>query len=112
MGRRARKDTPFRTILCNFMKAEGLSVREAAKIAQVPPSTLANWRAGAMPDDHFALRRLAEHFGVTLGYLLTGEPDLHVNGPPEREAMVHEGKILFKGYAKIIVQEILPRMKK
>jgi transcriptional regulator with XRE-family HTH domain len=55
------------------MENNKLSVRDAAQIAGVPPSTLANWRAGASPDNHLALKRLSDHFGVSLAFLLTGE---------------------------------------
>lgn len=82
MGRRRKQDLPLRSILCPLMADAGLSVREAAKIAGVPPSTLANWRAGANPDDYIALKNLARHFGVTLAYLLTGEDDLAQSSSP------------------------------
>lgn len=110
MGRRSKKGSPFRTILCQLMDNAGLSVREAAKIAAIPPSTLANWRAGANPDDHIALRRLSDHFGVTLGYMLTGQPDIIT--PEQVVSMQHafeEGHLLFDGYAKITIQRLVPR---
>lgn len=56
MGRRKKIDSPFRTILCQLMAATKLTVRNAARIAGVPPSTLANWRAGASPDNHRHLK--------------------------------------------------------
>ena len=73
MGRRRKTDSPFRAILCQLMDNTELSVRGAAQIAEVPPSTLANWRAGATPDNHLAIKRLSDYFGISLAFLLTGE---------------------------------------
>lgn len=101
MGRRKKKESPFRSILCSFMEQSNLSVRQTAMIAEVPPSTLANWRAGATPDDHLALHRLALHFGVTLGYLLTGEDDrsdISMSHPPSKS------KILVFEAARITIE--------
>lgn len=98
---RKQEASPFRKILRELMVRRQLSVRQAAKIAGVPASTLSNWRTGATPEDYLALRRLADHLGVTLGYLLTGQPDL-----PLASSVGDEGyeALVFEGYARILVQ--------
>lgn len=108
MGRRRKIDSPFRTILCQLMADTNLSVREAAKIAAVPPSTLANWRAGASPDNHLALKRLSDYFGISLAFLLTGENENveKKTGDPhlqkQLETFVRDSIILEN--AKVIIQ--------
>lgn len=61
--------------LSRLMEKESMTVRNAAEIAQVAASTLQEWRANASPSDFQAVRRLAEHFKVSMAYLLTGEDD-------------------------------------
>lgn len=58
------------------MTRHKMTIRGAAEIACVPSSTINNWRSGAIPDDIFALKRLASHFGCSLSYLLTGEQEI------------------------------------
>lgn len=102
MSKTRKQESPFRKILCELMEQRGLSVRKAGNIAGVAASTVANWRNGAAPIDHFALRRLADYLGVTLGYLLTGTPDsiMHdkVNEPTQ-----DDGRVVFEGYARIVI---------
>ena len=61
--------------LSRLMKKEGMSIRAAAKMAEVPASTLSGWTANTLPSDFKAVKRLSEHLGVSLTYLLTGEED-------------------------------------
>lgn len=81
-GRRKKKEIPFRRVLGRLMAANELSVREAAEIARVSPSTLHNWIVGGNPDDIRAVVRLARHFGCSLEYLLTGETERDARVPP------------------------------
>lgn len=101
---RRKQESPFRKILCELMTRHQMSVRDAARVAGVAASTISNWRGGAAPEDHMALRRLADYLGVTLGYLLTGQPDAAAPPLPKQTAGDQGNTVLFEGYARIIIQ--------
>lgn len=112
MGHR-RAPSPFAKILTRLMDEKGLKVREAARIAEVGPSTIVSWRSGALPEDYSAVKRLAARLGVTLSFILTGEDDSRPMGSSAPVTEVFEdGGMLFDGYAKITIQRLLPRNKK
>ncbi|MBI3555224.1 MAG: hypothetical protein HY074_03035 [Deltaproteobacteria bacterium] len=111
MKRAEKGVSTFSKILTTLMAEKEVGVREAARIAGVGPSTLVSWRAGALPEDYIAVRKLAHHFGVTLGYLLTGEDDTRpADGIPAISEVFQDGGILFDGYAKILVQRLVPKL--
>lgn len=64
---------PFAINLARLLKEKKVSARAAAKIAQVPPSTLAQWLAGVTPLDLEAVHRIATHFDVDFQFLLLGK---------------------------------------
>lgn len=110
MPRPRRKETPIRKILVSRMTEKKMGVREAARIAKVSPSTISGWRSGAVPDDFAAVRRLAEALGISLSFLLTGEDDSRRRAPPPCLAEVfQDGEVVFDGYAKIVIQRLVPR---
>ena len=110
MTRKERKRTPFSKILTTLMKEKGLGVREAARIAEVGPSTIVSWRSGALPEDYSAVKRLARALGTTLGYLLTGEDDSRPKDSlPGISEVFEDGGAIFDGYAKITIQRLLPK---
>ena len=109
---RTRKAAPFTKLLNSLMAERGIGVREAGRIAGVSPSTITDWRSGALPDDFMAVRRLAKALGVTFSFLLTGEDDARASeGPPNVAEVFEDGGQLFDGYAKITIQRLVPRMK-
>ena len=94
------------------MSEKKVSVRAAAEVAGVGISTIDNWRAGAMPEDFLAVKRLAAALGTTLSFLLTGEDDSRASGPPAIAEVFSDGGALFDGYAKITIQRLLPKNEK
>ena len=112
MVRKRRKSEPsaFTRNLNTLMKERGLTISEAAKIAQVPLSTLGDWKSGTQPDNFEATRKLAEHFNVSLAFLLTGKEDKRdASAIPSVAAVFEDGGILFDGFAKIVIQRLVPR---
>ena len=70
LKKRRRSDpTPFAKILRSLMTEKKMSVRAAAQVAGVGTSTIDNWRAGALPENYPAVKRLAEGLGVTLSFI-------------------------------------------
>lgn len=89
-----------------------MTVRQAASIAGVASSTIDDWRGGALPEDYSAVKRLAQEFGVSLSFLLTGEDDLRdASHLPSITEVFEDGGALFDGYAKITIQRLIPRKK-
>lgn len=103
--------TPFAKILRLLMEEKGISVRRAAEMAGVGISTIDNWRAGALPEDYSAVKRLASRLGVSFSFLLTGEEDSREGNAPAISEVFEDGGAIFDGYAKIMIQRLIPRKK-
>lgn len=100
----------FAKTLRNLMAERGVTVREAGKIAGVSHSVIDDWRAGALPEDYLAVKRLGKGLGVSMSFLLTGEDDSRPTGSTLALSEVFEdGGELFDGYAKITIQRLVPR---
>jgi transcriptional regulator with XRE-family HTH domain len=107
---RNRPQTPFAQLLNSFLAERKIGVREAARIAKVPQSTVMSWKSGAQPHDFVAVKRLAEGLGTTLSFLLTGEDDSRPHGnTPAVTEVFSDGGMIFDGFAKITVQRLLPK---
>lgn len=61
------------------LKEKKISLRKAAVIAGVPPSTVDSWSAGRSPSDLKAVKRLSDHLEISFTWLLTGEEDRPVD---------------------------------
>lgn len=94
------------------MDEKDLSIREVAKIAGVASSTISGWRTGNAPDNFLAVRKIAEYFNVSVGFLLTGEQDKvdATHGLPIA-AVFDQGHTLFSGFAKIHIETLIPKNK-
>jgi transcriptional regulator with XRE-family HTH domain len=104
--------TPFAKILRSLMAEKGLTVRRTAELTGISPSTIDDWRGGALPEDYSAVKRLANNLGVSFSFLLTGEEDQRSPGAlPAVTEVFEDGGELFDGYAKITIQRLVPRKK-
>lgn len=104
--------TPFAKILLSLMAEKKMTIRQAATLAGVAPSTIDDWRAGALPEDYSAVKRLAKGLGVSLSFILTGEDESRERGQlPAITEVFEDGGALFDGYAKITIQRLIPRKK-
>ena len=56
--------------LKNLIKTHGIAVTALARSTGVPTQTIHNWLSGAKPRDVDQLKLVADHFGVSLDYLL------------------------------------------
>ena len=90
------------------LKERELTQKEAAKIANVTPSVLSGWLAGASPNDFIAVKKLADHLKISFTWLLTNEHE-SLNGSPALCEVFDEDGSLFNGYAKIQIVKLIPR---
>lgn len=63
---------PFQKTLADLMQLNGVSNYKLAKAIGCSQSSPANWLKGTVPDVE-KLQKIADYFGVTTDYLLTGE---------------------------------------
>ncbi|MBI4402648.1 MAG: helix-turn-helix transcriptional regulator [Deltaproteobacteria bacterium] len=108
--RYGRFQSSFSTVLVALMDEKGMTVRKAAKIADVGSSTIDSWRRGAQPGNYLAVKKLARALGTTMSFLLTGEDESRPNGitPSVAEAF-SDGELVFDGYARVRIQQLVPR---
>lgn len=86
----------FGTRLKSIIKSEGLTQKAFAEIFGMPLSTIATYCQGRVPDGE-TLVKIAEYFGLTVDYLLTGrspwEANVVVGGKAVREETAKYGAI-------------------
>ena len=110
--RKPSGQTPFANILRSIMDERGLTIRKVAGMAGVSPSTIDDWRGGALPQDFSAVKKLSKELGISFSLLLTGEADERdINQLPAIAEVFSDGGPLFDGYAKITIQRLIPRKK-
>lgn len=61
-------------ILSRLRKDIGLTQEEASKRLKIPRSTYSNYESGKREPDFETTQKLANFFGVTIGYLLGDDP--------------------------------------
>jgi len=109
--KRKKDNGPFAKNLSSLMKEKNVTIAKAAEVAGVGVATIADWKAGASPENYMAVQKLAEHLEVSLSFLLTGKEDKsHIT--PTLAQVLEEGDLLFDGYAKITIQRMIPKNKK
>ncbi len=105
-----RAQRPFAKNLKSLMSEKKFTLKQVSSAVDIAPSVLSGWLAGATPEDHLAVKRLAKFFGVSFSFILTGlddERDL-----PTITEVFEDGGVLFDGVAKITIQRLVPRTKK
>lgn len=100
----------FSRRLNQLMEERRMTVRTAAKYAQVATSTVQNWRSGHTPTDFTAVKRLAEALDVSFCFLLTGEEDpTREDRLPSIAEYFEFRDVVFDGFAKITIQPLAPK---
>lgn len=84
-----------------LMKEKGVRPFDVAKATGITPSTFSDWKKGRAVPKTEKLKKIADYFGVPLGYL-TGANDpsldvpydllLSLNGDPDRRVVVEKLK--------------------
>lgn len=68
-----------------LLQKYGVTAYKVAKEAGVTQTALSNWKSGRSTPTTKTLQKIADYFGVTIDYLMTGKDDLREK-PPELTA--------------------------
>lgn len=111
LPRAEKADTHLARFLVQTRKEHGLTIRQAAAIAEVPFSVFAGWEKGASPslDSIPGLKRYCDYCRVSLSFALTGELD-KATSEQTIETLFHEAD-LFDGYARVKILQLIPKDK-
>ena len=98
----------FNNRLTRLMSEANLTIREAARLAGVSPSTIQNWRSGGRPSgDYNAVRLLAAELGVSMCFLLTGSEDQPNKKPLEvSDVTIGTGRS-WSGIYEVSIKELI-----
>lgn len=61
------------TVFAELMEKSGLSISETARKIGISPSTITDWRAGRTTPKADKLLKIANFYGVSVEYLMTGK---------------------------------------
>lgn len=89
------------------LKEREMSIRKAARVAEVSPSVLDSWTSGASPKDLHAVKRLADELGVSFSWLLLGERENRQL--PITVSELFDEQPFFDGYARIRLDRLIPK---
>ncbi len=65
----------------NLLQKYGVTSYKVAKETGISQTTFSNWKSGRSTPKADALQKIADYFGVTIDYLMTG-----IEEPPEKES--------------------------
>lgn len=107
---------------CELLKQRHVKVSDVSKATGIAPSFFSDWKAGRYAPKQDRLKRIADYFGVTVDYLMTGDlhdQDYYVDKDARELAQFlfenPEYKVLFDASRKVkkedlqIVKEIIDR---
>jgi transcriptional regulator with XRE-family HTH domain len=103
------KKADFSRRLEALMLSKKITVREAAKIADVGVSTIQGWKNGVAPTDFEAVKRLARYFETSMSYLLTGEDEGASKTPMVLEDFFSTDGVFFDGICQVTIKRLVPR---
>ena len=90
-------------VMKSLMDENGVTLTSLAKETKIPKANLSNWMAGGNPNMK-QLKKVADYFGVTLDYIVTGEL------PADPVTALLGSKIeVFSGKYEIIINKILDK---
>jgi hypothetical protein len=71
--------------LKKMLEQSGASVTHLSKATKVPGQTIHNWIAGSKPRDLDQVKKVADHFKVSLDFLVYGEDEKIKSASPFKE---------------------------
>lgn len=68
-------------VFMQLLQKYGVSSYEVAKKSGVTQTALSNWKSGRSTPKVETMKKIADYFGVTVDYLMTGKDDIMVQEP-------------------------------
>ena len=72
-------------IYCRLREAKGVKDSDVVKATGITKSTFSDWKSGRSKPKNEKLQKIADYFGVTVDYLMTGE-----NSAEKKESVLNE----------------------
>ena len=73
-------------IYCKLKEEKGVKDADAARETDITKSTFTDWKNGRSVPGSEKMKKIAEYFGVTVDYILTGEkPEIPIFEPDHLE---------------------------
>ena len=72
-------------IYCRLREAKGVKDSDVVKATGITKSTFSGWKSGRSKPKNEKLQKIADYFGVTVDYLMTGE-----NAAEKKESVLNE----------------------
>ena len=86
-------------IFVDLLQKNNLTPYQFSKKAGVPQSSLSDWKCGKSTPKQDKLKKIADYFGVSVDYLMTGEEKEKT--PPVGEVLTEGERLLIKLYRSI-----------
>lgn len=64
-------------IFTRLLYERGVRAADVAKATGIPPSTFSDWKKGKSTPKQEKLQKIADYFGVSVDYLMTGEENTY-----------------------------------
>ena len=65
----------------DLLKRYGVSAYRVGKATNIPASTFSDWKKGKSKPKQDKLQKIADYFGVTVDYLMTGKEEIKEKAP-------------------------------
>ena len=69
-------------IFKNHLKQYGVTAYRVGKETGIPPSTFSDWKKGKSKPKNEKLKKIADYFGVSVEYLMTGQNESEIKNSP------------------------------
>ena len=93
-------------IYCKLKEEKGVKDADVARETDITKSTFTDWKNGRSVPGNEKMKKIAEYFGVTVDYILTGEkPDMPIFEPEHLELIELYSKL--KEGQKLAVMNLL-----
>lgn len=66
----------------NLLKQYGVTAYRVGKETGIPPSTFSDWKKGKSKPKNEKLKKIADYFGVSVEYLMTGQNESEIKNSP------------------------------
>lgn len=88
-----------------LLKQHGITAYRVAKDTGVTTATLTSWKQGKYTPKPEKMQKIADYFGVSLSYLMTGKEDSSVNEPQLKPKDERDIKAILANTEQLLKQD-------